>query len=247
MVSAIILTKNNEDVLEDCLKSLKNFAEEIIVIDSGSLDKTIEIAKKYNAKIFHHKLVTFANQRNFGFSKSSGEWIFYIDSDERITNGFSKEAKEKISSFLEDSHVAGFFVKRDTYFLGKKWGMIDQVQRIFYRKHFDRWIGDVHETPKVNGEFDVINSPIHHFTHRNLEQMVEKTNSWSEIEARLRLESSHPQITWWRFPRVMISGFLKSYIKEKGYKNGTQGVIESTFQAFSMYVTYAKLWELQRK
>ena len=75
--------------------------------------------------------------------------------------------------------------------------------------------------------------------------MVEKTNQWSDVEASLRFKSKHPQVTWWRFIRVMWSAFYKSYIGQRGFKAGVIGLIESIYQAFSMFITYAKLWEMQ--
>jgi hypothetical protein len=94
---------------------------------------------------------------------------------------------------------------------------------------------------------DQIESPIQHFTHRNLSQMVRKTNEWSLFEAKLRLESKHPQLAPWRFLRVMGTEFINSYVKNKGYKNGVYGLIEGMYQAFSIFITYAKLWELQQR
>ena len=77
--------------------------------------------------------------------------------------------------------------------------------------------------------------------------MVNKTLEWSTIEAKLRFKSNHPKMTWWRFPRVMIPAIFNSYVKQKGYKAGTVGIVESFYQAFSMFITYAKLWEMQVK
>ncbi len=77
--------------------------------------------------------------------------------------------------------------------------------------------------------------------------MVNKTNTWSDTEAKLRLEAKHPQITWWRFPRVMTTAFVDSFFRQKGYKAGTAGIIESIYQSFSMFITYAKLWEMQEE
>ena len=77
--------------------------------------------------------------------------------------------------------------------------------------------------------------------------MVEKTNKWSESEAELRYKAGHPEMSWWRFLRVMFTAFTDSYFKEKGYKSGTAGLVEAVFQSFSMFITYAKLWEKQIK
>lgn len=245
MLSVLILSKNEEDVIEECLKSVKGFADEIIVVDSYSTDKTVELAEKLGAKVIQNKFDDFSSQRNFALLKAKGDWIFYLDADERLTEEFKKEAKEVVNNFKEDG-IGGYFVKRKTFFLGRDWGMSDKVQRLFYKKFFKGWEGVVHETPKIEGKFGEISSPILHFTHRNLSQMLEKTNEWSEYEAQLRLRVHHPKMNIFRFIRVMLTGFVQSYIKEKGYKNGTEGLIESIYQSFSMFITYAKLWEKQR-
>ncbi len=95
--------------------------------------------------------------------------------------------------------------------------------------------------------FGEIVAPVHHFTHQNLSQMLTKTIEWSDHEAKLRFDAKHPVMTPLRFVRVMITGFMDSYIQGKGYKNGTEGFIESVYQAYSMFITYAKLWEKQNK
>lgn len=130
MLSAVIITSNEEEVLEDCLKSLQGFADEIIVVDSASLDRTVEIAKKYKAKIIDHKLSSFAEQRNIGKDHAAGEWILYIDSDERLTDEFKDEADSLMLSHDHSSNIAGYFVRRKTFYLGKDWGFSDQVQRL---------------------------------------------------------------------------------------------------------------------
>ncbi len=247
MISAIIITYNEEEVLEDSLKSLSGFADEIIIIDSKSTDKTQPIAKKYKARVFEHELSSFAEQRNLGAKYAKGDFIFYLDADERLTEEFKKEALGTISAYNPLSHIAGYFIKRKTFYFGKDWGLTDSVQRLFYKKKLKEWYGIVHESPTVDGQFERINAPINHFTHRNMQQMIIKTNKWSKYEAELRIKAHHPRMTWWRFPRVMITEFLKSYVTQKGYKNGTYGLIESIYQSYSAFITYAKLWELQNR
>lgn len=244
-LTVIILTSNEEDVIADSIKSCKGFANEIIVVDSNSSDRTVEIARKLGAKIISRQLVNFSDQRNYAILHATTKWVLYLDADERLTDPFKKEVDSIIN---KDNHqYVGYFIKRKTFFYGKDWGFVDRVQRLFLRERFDKWEGVVHETPKIKGQFGEVESPILHFTHRNLSQMVSKTNEWSDFEAKLRLDASHPEIAAWRFLRVMLTEFLNSYIKNKGYKNGTYGLIEAMYQSFSIFVTYAKLWELQKK
>lgn len=243
MISVLIISKNDGDVIGDCIKSVKDLADEVIVVDGGSQDKTIEISEKFGAKVVKNAFRNFADQRNLALSLAKNEWIFYIDSDERATPEFIESIKIKIES--ADDNIGGFYIKRKTFYLGRDWGFSDKVERIFRKDKLRNWHGVVHETPDFEGHLEIINEPILHYTHRNLEQMIEKTNDWSEYEADLRLKANHPKMNIFRFLRVMITGFLRSYIAEKGYRNGTAGLIESIYQAFSMFITYAKLWEKQ--
>lgn len=247
MLSIIILSKDEAQTIRKCIESVRDIADELIVVDSDSLDNTCEIAKSLGGRVYINKLVDFSTQRNFAMGLSKGDWILYLDADEQATEEFKKELMSVIENYREDSRIGGYFINRRNFFLGKDWDFVDKVQRLFYKKFFVGWEGVVHETPRIKGRFDHIQSAIFHHTHRNLQQMLEKTNRWSEFEADLRIKAHHPRMNIFRFIRVLVTGFLKSYFKEKGYKNGTEGIIEAIYQAFSMFVTYSKLWEKQKK
>jgi glycosyltransferase involved in cell wall biosynthesis len=246
-LTVIILAKDEEEVIGDAIKSAKDFASEILVIDANSQDKTSQIAEKQGAKVIKHSFKDFSDQRNFAVLYATTPWVMYLDSDERLTNEFKNEAEQIISGHKEFDPIGGYFVKRRTFYYGHDWGFDDRVQRLFIRERLEGWFGKVHETPKIKGEFGVINSPLVHLTHRNLSQMIKKTNEWSEFEAQLRLDAGHPILVPWRFIRVMTTSFIDSYFKNRGYKNGVYGLIEAIYQSFSIFITYAKLWEMQEK
>lgn len=246
-LTVIILAKDEEEVIGDAIRSAKDWAYEILVIDANSKDKTAAIAEKLGAKVVKHTFQDFSDQRNFALPYALTEWVLYLDSDERLTEEFKKEVEEKISKNQEFDAVGGYFVKRKTFYYGHDWGFEDKVQRLFVKERVDRWFGKVHETPKIKGDFGIIESPIIHLTHRNLSQMIKKTNEWSEFEAKLRMDANHPKLAPWRFIRVMATSFIDSYFKNKGYKNGVYGLIEAMYQSFSIFITYAKLWEMQEK
>lgn len=245
MITVIIITKNAEITLADCISNIQPIADQLIVLDSGSTDRTVEIAKINRAEVFTREMDNFAEQRNFAITKAKGEWVLYLDADEFATKRFCEEVKNVISQHDSQSGVNGYFIHRKTYYLGKDWGFTDTVQRLFLKEKFIQWEGVVHETPKIEGEFGYITAPVHHFTHQNLSQMLTKTIEWSDHEAQLRFDAKHPKMNPIRFIRVMLTGFTDSYIKGNGYKNGTEGFIEAVYQAYSMFVTYAKLWEKQ--
>ncbi len=245
-LTVIIISKNDEEVLPEAIASAKGFGE-IVVIDASNTDDTQQLCMKLKVKCVRHTFKDFADQRNFGMYHAFNEWVLFLDSDERLTDPFKKEVLSVIKQYNPDSEIAGHFIHRKTFFYGKDWNFSDRVQRLFYRKKFIEWEGVVHETPKVNGKLGQIEAPVLHFTHRHLSQMVKKTNEWSLYEAKLRITAQHPRLAPWRFLRVMGSEFINSYVKNKGYKNGTHGLIEGIYQSFSIFITYAKLWELQQQ
>lgn len=246
MLSVVILTRNEEKKIEKCILSIREIADEIILIDAFSKDKTVEIAERLNCKVFERNFTNFSDQRNFAIDMAKGDWVLYLDADEVATDSFKSGIIQAIKNYKENVSFNGYFIKRSNFFYGQDWHYIDKVQRLFYKKYLIGWQGKVHETPKVKGKFGEIFSPVLHFTHDDLERMVEKTNKWSEFEAEARIKANHPKMTVLRFIRVMATAFFNSYFKEGGIKNGTAGFIEAVYQSFSIFITYAKLWEKQK-
>lgn len=244
-LSAVIIAKNEENMIADCLDSV-SFCDEQIVVDNGSTDRTGEIARHLGAKVFENSDdFDQANLRNLGLQKAKGEWILYIDADERVSDLLRKHLLSTIDN-LPSKEIVAFKIRRKNFYFGNhQWPYIESLDRLFLKKKLLGWYGKVHESPKVEGGIGILDGYLLHYTHRDLGSMLAKTIEWSKIEAELRFNSSHPKVIWWRFPRVMFTGFYDSYIKQKGYKVGAAGLVESIFQAFSMFVTYARLWEMQ--
>jgi len=254
-LSIAIIAKNEEKLVAKAIKSAK-FADEVILLDTGSTDKTITIAKKLGARVIRvsSRKLAFARWRTkvIGIAKSS--WVFYLDADEEITPQLKKELL-KIASRMPENRdqklVAAYAVPRENYYLGKRvrWGGAwpDYVKRLFWKKALKRWSGKLHEEPVFEGELALLRNPLKHYTHRDLTSMVAKTIQWSKLEAELLHKANHPPVVWWRFLRIMLTEFWERGIKRQGLRDGTVGVIEVIFQMFSRFITYARLWELQQK
>jgi len=245
-ISGIVLVKNEEGLINDCLESL-SWVDEIIVIDNGSTDKTIEIAKAKGAIITKSPIGSFSDRRNLGAKKASGEWLLYVDADERVTPLLKKEIAETIKTGSNWAYA----IPRRNIFLGHemRWGgwWPDYVLRLIKKDALVVWEGDLHEQPKIKGQMGKLKSPLTHFSHRSLAEMVAKTNEWSEIEAKLLYQSHHPKMAWWRFISVAGREFWYRGIKKLGFLDGVVGVIEIIYQMFSRMITYAKLWEMQNE
>lgn len=239
-ITVAIITFNEEEMIVDSLKSA-DWADEIVVVDSGSSDKTLELARGFKVEIYSLKTQDFASLRDYALSKAKGEWIFYLDADERVT----KELKEEIKSVLRSPSFFAYKVRRKNYYFGKSWPYIEKIPRLFKKEVLKGWFGVLHESPKINSEVGQLKNYLLHYTHRNISSMVEKTNKWSNIEADLRFKAKHPKMTWWRFFRIMLTTFWEYFITQRGFRAGTVGFIESIYQSFSSFITYAKLWEKQ--
>lgn len=246
-ISVLILTKNEEENINKCIESVRQLADEIIVVDAQSRDKTAEIGKSLGAKVFVHPFSDFAEARNFALQKAGRDWLLYIDADERVTPELAKSIKYAVLRSKENNLIAYRIRRKNFYLGGHEWPELDKLERLFKKDKLKGWYGRLHESPVIEGKIGEIDGFLLHYTHRDLSSMLRKTIEWSKVEAELRFKADHPKMTWWRFPRVMIGEFFKYYIKQKGFKAGAVGLIESLYQAFSIFITYARLWELQQK
>lgn len=243
-LSVIIIARNAENLIADCIESV-NFADEVIVIDSKSTDRTADVAKRLKAKVIEDTNTSFAERRNLGLRHAKGEWVFYIDTDERATQELVSSIKYQVSR--DDNEVVAYTITRQNFYFGNHpWPRQEHLERLFKRSKLKEWYGALHESPRVDGKVGELEGLLLHYTHRDLTSMLEKTIQWSQIEAQLRYDAHHPAMTWWRFPRVMLTAFYDSYITQEGYRAGVVGLIESMYQSFSMFITYARLWELQQ-
>lgn len=244
-LSVVVITKNEEMRIKACLESVK-WADEIIVVDNGSTDKTMEIAKNYTQNILNLKSEDFSLLRNKGSEKAKGEWVLYIDSDERVLSPLKKE----IEILISFSEFSAFAIQRKNIIFGKEvcFGPYskDWVIRLLKRTDFEFWVGKVHEYPKFKGKFGYAKNPLLHLTHRDIDHVVLKSLEWSKIDAKLRLDAGHPKMSGWRFLRIFISETFNQGIKRGGFFNGTVGVMDSMLQVFSMFISFVRLWEMQQ-
>lgn len=246
-VSAIVIAKNEEKKIGKCLNSLL-WTDEIIVVDTGSVDKTVSIAKSNKAFVIKTNKGGFKDWRNLGASKATGDWLFYVDSDERVAPELAKEIKQIL---LKDSEIGCYAVPRKNIIFGREmkhggWWP-DYVKRLIKKDKFKKWVGDLHENPTFNGKLGYLKNPLIHHKHDSISEMVEKTNKWSVIEARLLFESGHPKMVWWRFLRIMATELFYRLFYLRGLLDGVEGIVYAIYQMWSRFVTYAKLWEMQQQ
>lgn len=241
-ISAIVLARNVANFITPTLKTLQ-FADELILVDTGSTDNTIEVSRPLVTKIVQTSGNDFAKWRNTAAQEATGDWLLYIDSDERVPIELAREIKKSIQNA---SHSA-FTISRQEILLGKHlphWPDT-KVLRLIKKSALQSWQNKLHEQPQVEGSTGHIKTSLLHLTHRDINSMLDKTQSWSQLEAQMLYQEGHPPMKPWRFWRIIVTEFFKR-VKQGLFKDGNQGHIEIIYQMFSRFITYVQLWQLQK-
>ncbi|CUT04494.1 glycosyltransferase family 2 protein [Candidatus Chrysopegis kryptomonas] len=242
-LSVAIIAGNEEKNIGDCLESVK-WADEIIVVDSESKDKTVEIARRYTDKVFIRKWEGYAPQKQFAIEQASCDWILSLDADERV----SPELREEIEKILEnETEYDGFYIPRRNFFLGK-WikscGWYPNYQlRLFKRGKARVTQRKVHEGFVVDGKVGYLKGDIIHFTHPTLKETLAKINEYSSLSAE---EKAHrKKVKSYDLILHPLAAFLSHYIIKRGFKDGVYGLMVSLIHAMTNMQTYMKIWEIQ--
>ncbi len=248
-ISVIIGAKNEEEFIGDCLESVKWADDIVFLLSPESVDKTEEIARSYNVRMVKQKVteMNFAAWHNQGMEESKGEWLLWVDADERIT----PLLKEEILHAMGNTEFSAYAIPRRNFLLGKElkhggWFPDYQI-RLFKREKLKGWIGKLHEQAQFDGEIEKLKNAMIHLQPGTIEPALAKSIKWSGTEANLLFEAGHPAIVWWRVVRMGITTLFERLVKKQGFRDGTEGWIESIYQAFHTMIVYLKLWEMQRK
>ncbi len=245
-VSVVVTTKNEEHNIRDCLASAA-WADEIIVCDSGSADRTCKIAAEFTPNVVQHEYINPAKQKNWIFPQASCEWVFSLDADERITPEL-RGAIQKIVAAAGPHD--GYRVRRKTWFLGRPirhcgWGR-DYPLRLFRRDRGRCPPREVHEAIVVDGSIGQIEAPLEHHTDRDLRSYFEKFDRYSTWAAA-DLFRRGVRARWWHLLLKPPLKFLTLYVLKLGFLDGFHGLLLSGLTAMGTFARYAKLWEMNRK
>lgn len=243
-LSVVIITKNEEKNLPDCLKSV-SFADEIIVVDSGSTDRTVEIAKELGCRVFVEEWKGYGPQKNSALDKCKNEWALILDADERVP----KETVELISSAIQRPGVDAYSLKRKNYLHGK-WlrhsGYWPDKHVRLVRKDKGAFYPRVHEKWRTDGVVQELDAHIDHYAFSNYSDMLKTLNDYSTAIAE-DLFASGRRVTVFAPVYHGVAMFLKIYFIEKGFLDGMTGLVTALTKAGGSFFKYAKLLELQRE
>jgi len=213
-LSIVILTKNNQDTIEYAIKS-SLFADEILIIDSGSTDKTLEIAKRYNVKIIHQEWLGYAKQKQFGVDMAKNDWVFVLDSDEEIT----KELQKEILNILQNPKHKGYYIKRKNIYFGKmlNYGLYPDSHIRLFNKNFGKFNDrEVHESVIIKGKVGKLKKYMIHRAYATIEECIDSFNRYSTLGAKNNNFKAIFSANWM---------FFKIYILKLGFLDGWHGYI----------------------
>lgn len=246
-LSVVISTRNRAESLERTLHSIVTVADEIVIVDNESTDKTTEVAKKYTKNIFLRPNNLMLNvNKNFGISKAKGDWILCLDDDEVVTEALAREMKE----VTQHSLVAGFWIPRKNIIFGKwiEHGIWwpDRQLRLFRRNHGKYPEKHVHEHMQVDGPTDVLVAPYIHYNYHSISQYLWKMQSIYTDSDVQKFVAMNYRVDWRDAIRFPVSDFVKLYFAQRGYKDGLHGLVLALLQSFYSFIVFAKLWEQEK-
>lgn len=245
-LSAIVLTKNEERNIVDCLRSL-SWADEVLLLDSGSEDRTVALAQEMGARVETRPFDNFPRQRNTALELTRGEWVFFVDADERVSEGLASEVQKVIAHGEAD----GFWVPRHNYIFGRlirHAGWYPDYQLRLFLKAKGRYdeSREVHELVIVDGPQGYLENPLIHYNYEDIGQFIERQNRYTEMEAAYLFRGG-ARAKVRNFVLQPCREFRRRYITLQGYKDGMHGLLLSLLTAYYEGVKYLKLWRLQRR
>ncbi len=245
-ISVVLATYNEEKNLEDCLSSVKNFADEIIVVDGGSTDKTVEIARKYTARVIvTNNPPIFHINKQKAINMATKDWVLQLDADERLNEQLKREIREKTQNF--NNKVNGYWIPRKNWFLGRflmKGGQYpDYTLRLYRRGKGKLPQRSVHEQAIVEGKVEYFTSPLIHMADTSFSRYFLRFNRYTNLikDQLITAKIGYNPITFIKYLLLLPTWwFCLTYIRHKGFMDSWQGFIFSLFSSLRFPVSYIK-------
>ncbi len=244
-LSILLPAFNNQDIIRDCLESIK-WADEILVVDSFSTDRTLDICREYGARIVQHEYIQSAKQKNWAIPQCAHEWVLQIDTDERLEPGL----REEIESILVNPPVDCdlFKIPRKNHVLGvwiKSKGIYPDYQTRFFRRDIGRFEDkEVHAHVKVAGQVGTLQHHILHYGMTSISKQLRNIDRYSRYQAdELKKRGKH--FHWYHLVFRPLAIFLHSYVWQRGFTAGYRGLLIAVINMTFDFFTHAKLWELE--
>jgi len=246
-VTCVVITKNEEPNIQDCLRSAQ-WADELIVVDAESHDKTVELARACGAKVFVRPWPGFGLQKNFGMGQASSDWILILDADERVTEDLREEVRTCLKQWRPGSPVA-YRIPRRNFFYGA-WvrgaGVYPDYQVRLFRRGLAQYNDvAVHENLIVDGEIGTLVGHLDHHTERRIQDHFKKFGLYTTLAAQEKAKTVR-SVHWSDLIVRPLVVFVKTFVLKQGSSDGVNGLIVCVFASMYTFVKYAKLWDLTR-
>ncbi len=242
-ISVTIITRDEEENIESCLESVK-WADELIVVDSMSTDRTADICRRYTDKVFIQEWKGYSAQKNTAIEKATLEWIFSIDADERVSVGLRDEIREVINN---PNALDGYLMPRRAYFAGR-WirhgGWYPDYQLRLFRKGKGKFVErGVHERAEVKGNIGRLKGHIEHYTYKDISEFISRMDRYSTLAA-MEYKSQGKRGSLLRIIFAPAATFIRMYILKLGFMDGYHGFLLAVLYSYYTFTKYAKLKEL---
>ncbi len=244
-ITAIVTTLNEERNIGDCLQSLA-WADEILLVDAGSGDRTLEIAGKFKARVLEHEYENAAAQKNWALTQAKHDWVLIVDADERLSAGLQDRLKAILAGEMRH---CGYYVRRQNYFFGKRirhcgWQR-DYVLRLFDRRRGQYEKKRVHAGVVVEGKAGTIEEMLLHYTYRDFGEYFERFDRYTTWAAQDLFDEGKRAGFFNLFVRPVIR-FCKQYFLHLGLLDGRAGLVLCMLSSYSVFTKYARLWQMRR-
>lgn len=243
-VAAVVITKDEEANIAACLESVR-WADETIVVDAESRDRTVETARRYTSRVFVRPWPGYGPQKNFGIDHADADWILVVDADERITDGLRREIQALLAA-SPAADIGGYEIPRRNFFYGK-WiqggGLYPDYQLRLFRKTAGRY-DDVrlHENFHLSGRQERLREPFDHYSMPTVNHHIRKMMRYTTLGAEEKLKRT-ASIGWWVIATHHLGTMLKTFVVRGGYRDGVHGLVVALFAGLHTFVKYAKAWE----
>ncbi|MFH1778830.1 MAG: glycosyltransferase family 2 protein [Candidatus Omnitrophota bacterium] len=244
-LSVVIITKNEEEKIARCLESVK-WANEVVVVDGYSTDRTVGICGGFGAKVIQHQFEgDFGKERNIGADAASGYWILQLDADDVVT----PELKNRIEEILRsDFPYVAYKFHRKNFFLGHfmRYGGWYHYYPHLYKRGLARYDGKVHHLLKTDGKIGTLEEAVEHYPFQDFEQFVDRQNRYTSLEAKEILEKEgvlDTKVISYNLKVKPLKLFWKMYIKKMGFREGMHGLVFAILYAWVHFIKWAKYWE----
>ena len=242
-ISAKINVFNEEENIAAVCETV-GWADEIVVVDSNSTDRTMELARHYTDHLFNREFRGYKDKHEFSDAQTTGDWVFWIDADERLTPELS-EAIAALRSRDPATLPEGFRIARRTFYLNrwiKHSGWYPDYQMRLYSKAASYWDGVApHETARVRGRVETLSGELLHYTKRSLSEHHNLIDSYTSLAAE-HLYTHGKRTRWSDLTFRPFFAFLRTYVFKQGFRDGMQGLMIATLTAYGVFLRYAKVW-----